>query len=153
MSGLHCAVLFGLDEFVSSLMELKSTDINQQDFYGSTPLVHVVRCGSHSIFTLLLRDPHIRADIGDKNGITPLFQAAWSGNEMMLERLLTMPTVSPGVKDTWGRTPLDAAAKNGHANIVKLLLLRGSSKVTTRLQGHQSQSSKQQRTYASSHGS
>ncbi|RPB05024.1 hypothetical protein L873DRAFT_1728918, partial [Choiromyces venosus 120613-1] len=89
ISGLHCAVLFGLGELVTSLMELKSTDINRQDFFGSTPLERSVRCGGGSIFTLLLRDPNIRADISDDSGDTPLFAAAELGNEMMVERLLT----------------------------------------------------------------
>ncbi|RPA89128.1 ankyrin [Choiromyces venosus 120613-1] len=98
MFGLHCALV--------------STDINQQDFRRSTPLEHAARCGSHSIFALLLRDPNIRADISDEGGITPLF----------LARLLTMPHVSPDTKTSWGGTPLHIAALNGHANIVKLLL-------------------------------
>ncbi|RPA91735.1 hypothetical protein L873DRAFT_1615181, partial [Choiromyces venosus 120613-1] len=92
--------------FVTSLMELKSTDINRQDFFGSTPLARSVRCGDNSIFTLLLRDPNIRADISDDSGDTPLFAADELGNEMMVERLLTMPQVSPDPKNLWGRTPL-----------------------------------------------
>ncbi|RPA98288.1 ankyrin [Choiromyces venosus 120613-1] len=109
ISGLHYAVLFGFGELVTLLMELKSTDINRQDFFGSTS----VHCGDNSIFTLLLRDPNICPDISDDSGNTLLFAAAELGNEMM---------VDPDRKNLWGRTPLHIAASNGHTNIVKLLL-------------------------------
>ena len=123
-SGLHCASFFGIVEVVVALIEVGSSDINREDFWGCTPFSWAAYNGHEGVVEILLGCGDVNPDKADKFGITPLSDAAGNRHEGVVKILLGREDVNPNKASNLGRTPLSRAAWNGHEGVVKILLGR-----------------------------
>jgi len=124
-SGLHCASFFGIVEVVATLIEVECYDINEEGFWGCTPLSWAAYNGHEEVVKILLRRREVNPDKADDDGQTPLFFAAQNGHEGVVKTLLGQEEVNPDKPDRWGQTPLSIAAQNGYEGLLKILLERG----------------------------
>jgi len=124
-SGLHCASFFGIAEGVVALIAMESYDINNEDYWGHTPLAWAARNGHEGVAEILLQQAGVDPDKADNYGNTPLMLAARGGYEGVVKVLLERGDVNPERLDDDGLTPLQNAAWRGHEGIVKVLLERG----------------------------
>ena len=122
-SGLHWASIFGIDEIVASLVEVRGCDINQKDFIGNTPLVWAAMNGYDGVVRILLGRDDVDPNSPGKWG-QPLCLAAEDGHEGVVRILLGRDDVDPNGLGEWGRPPLCLAAEDGHEGVVKMLLGR-----------------------------
>ena len=113
-SGLHCASFFGIADIVAGLAEMKSCDINQTDFSGSTPLHWAAWNGRKGVMMTLFGRGGVSPDKRDNYGRTPLYHATRRGFEGAVKILPGRDGVSPDTLDNSGRTPLWWTARNGH---------------------------------------
>ena len=67
-SGLHCGSIFGIDEIVASLVEVKGCDTNQNDCAGNTPLVWAAMNGHEGVVKILLGQDDVDPSKPDKRG-------------------------------------------------------------------------------------
>jgi len=123
-SGLHCASIFGIDEFVAGLVKLEGYDVNKKDCLGNTSLTWAARRGHEGVVKILLGRDDINPDIPDNSGRTPLCWAGIYGQEGVVKILLGQDDVNPDKPDKLGRTPLCWAAIHGQEAMVKILLGR-----------------------------
>ena len=123
-SGLHCASFFGIGEIVAALIEMGSYDVNEEDFFGDTPLVLSAMNGHVRAVKILLRVAGVNPDKPNNSGDTPLCHAAVGGHEEIVKILLAREEVNPDNQNNSGWTSLNGAAWYGHAEIVKILLTR-----------------------------
>jgi len=121
-SGLHCASFFGIVEVVAALIEAGCYGINEQDYYGCTPLLWAARNGHEEVVKLLLGRKDVNADKPNCDGRTPLSYASSYGRDGVVEILLGREAVSADNPDKSGQTPLSYAASSGHEGVVKTLL-------------------------------
>ena len=124
-SGLHCASFFGIAEGVVALIAMESYDINNEDYWGHTPLAWAARNGHEGVAEILLQQAGVDPDKADNYGNTPLMLAARGGNEGVVKVLLERGDVNPEKLDDGGLTPLQSAAQGGYEGVVKVLLERG----------------------------
>ena len=123
-NGLHCASIFGIDEIVVGLVEVKGRNINQSDCVGNTPLMWAARNGHKGVVRILLGRDDVIPDKPDVYGRSPLWQAGAARHEDLVEILLGRHDVNPDKPDKGGVTPLSQAAYCGHEEVVKMLLAR-----------------------------
>jgi len=123
--GLHCAAHFGIDEVVTTLIEMEGYNINRGDSRGFTPLMHAAWRGNQRTVALLLTRDGINPDKSDNDGATPLSGASSKGNEEVVKLLLARGDVKPNTPDNYGRTPIWYASDLGNEGVVRLLLARG----------------------------
>jgi len=124
-TALHCACFFGIDEFVTSLIEMKCYDINRTDQVGATPLTWAAHNGHEGVVELLLGRRDVIPDMPDNKGRTPFSYAVERGYGGVAKLLLGRKDVIPDRPDNEGGTPLFWAACNGHEGVVELLLALG----------------------------
>jgi len=120
-SGLHCASIFGIDEIVSSLIDVEGCDINQVDCAGNTPLVWAAWSGHEGVLKILLGRDDVNPDKPGFLEQTPLFWAARRGYEGVVKILLKRDDVNSNKPDNQGQTPLSRAIQSGHTGVVALL--------------------------------
>ena len=123
-SGLHCASIFGIDEFVAGLVKLEGYDVNKKDCLGNTSLTWAARRGHEGVVKILLGRDDINPDIPDNSGRTPLRCAAIGGHEGVVKILLGRGDVNPDKPDSDGDTSIHRAAVHGREGVVKILLGR-----------------------------
>ena len=123
-TGLHCASYFGIGEVVKALIEIQSSDINQADCIGCTPLMWAARQGNERVVRLLLARGDVDPEKPEMHGVTPLWAASSRGHEPVVRQLLARDNVNPDKPDNFGRTPLWGASADGHEEVVRLLLAR-----------------------------
>ena len=122
-TGLHCASELGIDGLVAALIEKKSSDINQQDSRGYTPLMCAVCSKNHGAVKLLLTCDGIDPDKPEKGcGQTPLWSATVFGDVEMV-RLLAQAGADPNKEAKDGSTPLMMASRRSW-DMEKLALLQ-----------------------------
>jgi len=73
---LHCASFFGIVEVVAALIEMRSYDINEGDFFVGTPLVLSATEGHEKAVKILLRAGGANPNKSNRDGSTPLLVAA-----------------------------------------------------------------------------
>ena len=122
--GLHCASYFGIDEVITTWIEMESYNINQRDFMGVTPLSRAAWQGNQAAVALLLTRDDIGPNEPDNYGATPLWGASFNGHEGVVRLLLARDDVDPNMPDNHGGTPLWWASRRGHEGVVRLLLAR-----------------------------
>ena len=122
--GLHCASYFGIDEVITSLLEMRGCDINEGDCIGCTPLRWASRQGNQGTVTLLLAQGDIDPSKPDSNGMTPLWWACCNGHQGVVSQLLAQDDFNPDQPNNDGETPLWCAYNSGHEGVLELLLAR-----------------------------
>jgi len=123
-SGLHCASFFGIVDVMARFLGMDSSDADQGDSAGVTPLTWAARRGYGGAVELLLRQETVNPDKPDNNGRTPLWWASIGGYEPVVKQLLDRHDVNPNKPDNDGQTSLGWAAMKGHESVVKQLLDR-----------------------------
>ena len=98
-------------------------DVNANDEFGFTPLLHAASSGHKEIVELLISNG---ANVNAKGdlGTTPLLWAAINGHKEVVELLIAKG--ADVMAKRAGRTPLHRAASNGHKEIVELLIANGA---------------------------
>ena len=110
-TGLHCASELGIDGLVAALIETKSSDINQVDSRGYTPLMCAVYRENHGAVKLLLTCDGVDPDKTENScGQTPLWWATVFGDVEMV-RLLTQAGADPNKEAKDGSTPIMMASR------------------------------------------
>jgi len=123
-NGLHCASIFGIDEIIACLVEVKGCDINQKDCVGNTALMWAAYHGHEGVVKTLLERDDVNPDKPDRYGQTPLYCAASNGHEEVVKVLLGRVDVNPDKLNDGGQTPIWCAIYHGHEGVVKALLGR-----------------------------
>lgn len=126
-SWLHTAASFGRTEAVKLLLKRKDIDINQQSFYGATPLLCALDKRRRAVITVLLR-AGADVNITSRDGRSALFYATESSSEALTEDLLQRGARVGAVTDT-GDSALHQACKNGQTKVVQVLLDHGADPV------------------------
>ena len=121
-TALHYASLKGHDECLSEL--LTTSDINNTDLYGRTPLLLACRFGFPKCVDLLLK---AGADVNMKGAanLTPLTQAVKHDHDGCLDLLIQVGADVNKAEYT-GRTPVASAAFYGSRKCLKKLLTAGA---------------------------
>jgi len=117
--GLHCASYFGIDEVITTLIEMEDCDINQGDCMGLTPLMWACRQGNQGTVTLLLTQGDIDPGKPDSLGETPLWWASYNGYEGVVRLLLSRSAINPDQPDNNSPTPLLSASSNSNEEVVR----------------------------------
>jgi ankyrin repeat protein len=99
-------------------------DVNANDEFGFTPLLHAASSGHKEIVELLISNG---ANVNAKGdlGTTPLLWAAINGHKEVVELLIAKG--ADVMAKRAGRTPLHRAASNGHKEIVELIIAAGAN--------------------------
>jgi len=124
LRGLHCASFFGIVEVVFSLIQARSSDINEEGYLGCTPLSWAAYNGHEEVVKMLLARGEVVPDKANKLGRTPLLDAARNGHEEVVKLFLGREEVNPNTLDEGGETSLFNAVVSGHEGVVKILLGR-----------------------------
>lgn len=127
---LHQAAEKGDLKKIIPLLSLRNTDVNEVDFFKSTPL-QVAAANSKAKAVIALNGHH-DIDINAQNmyGWAPLHFATFNHGEngdLIALALLKNPTININVQTNFLQTPLHFAAMNGNATIVYALLQHGAS--------------------------
>lgn len=125
LPALHYAASQGFINIVRLLL-LKplAIDINEQDEYGMTALMHACMHGHADIVTLLLAVKTIDVNLCDEDSVSPLLRAASHGHTQIAAALLSRGAhVNPAAGM---QPPLLPACNHGHKAIVELLLKHGA---------------------------
>ena len=127
LGNIHSACLRGQYEVVLQLLRA-GVDVNEEDFYGRTPLWSACHNGHLKVVKLLLKQREIDINHMCNFGRTPLLIACWKGHlEIVTELLENGANVNQADKD--GVTPLTTACGNGRVEVVKELLKQPGIKV------------------------
>jgi ankyrin repeat protein len=122
-SALKEAVFYNHDKLVDYLLK-QGADVNYQDRYKLTPLMHAVICNNLSMVKKLLKHKQ-EIDFSKRtiNNRTLLHYVAAENNPEMASYLLAVPEVKLLLtnKDMFGFTPLDLAIQYGIDSIILLL--------------------------------
>lgn len=122
-SGLHLAVMFGLEKAVQAMLE--EVDVNTMDSVDYSPLLVAAIHGQVGVIDHLLEAGASIEDRRDCHEQAPLSHACENGHFQMVNWLLDHGA-DIETKDYRNRTPLSFAAEGGHATVVKELLDRGA---------------------------
>jgi len=119
---IHEAAELGNIEAVKQYLA-DGEDVNANDEFGSTPLLHASSSGHKEIVELLITNG---ANVNAKGdlGTTPLLWAAINGHKEVVELLIEKG--ADVMAKRAGRTPLHWAAKNGHKEVAELLIDKGA---------------------------
>ncbi|VUC36892.1 unnamed protein product [Clonostachys rosea] len=115
MTGLHLAVLFGLEEVIRAMLKPGYDPSSAKDSQGHTPLDWAIEQNKEPIVKLLLIHETITA-----------FDAVREGNLPRL-KLLLRTGYDPNELGTWNRILLHEAAIQGHTDCIVELLSSGAS--------------------------
>ena len=115
----------GMYGIVENLLRKPGIDINSQDRWQATPLIHAIITGNDHIAALLL-DDGADANIKDVNGRSPLTLAVLGGKHDIVQKLLQKPGIEINSRDQGQGSPLIHAVTTGDANMVALLLNHGA---------------------------
>ncbi|KAN0069282.1 Ankyrin repeat-containing domain protein [Elaphomyces granulatus] len=95
------------------LLDREGIDVNKQDVFGRTALMHQIRIAAWGITEgeceLLLNRDDVDLNITDENGQTALFWACSYDNVSTIDLLLKKEGIDPNVRDINGCTPLGYA--------------------------------------------
>ena len=119
--GIHLAAYFGLDVFVSHLIE-RGVDPDSNDSNKRTPLILAATHGHVDVVSLLLRNSRICINHEDVSGQTAIIWAAKGGHVEVLKMLVAQSGILVDHQDTDGRAALSWAAGEGHDAAVGILL-------------------------------
>jgi len=119
---IHEAAELGNIEAVKQYLA-DGEDVNANDEFGFTPLLHAASSGHKEIVELLISNG---ANVNAKGdlGTTPLLWAAINGHKQVVELLIAKG--ADVMAKRAGRTPLHWAASNGHKEVVELLIANGA---------------------------
>jgi ankyrin repeat domain-containing protein 50 len=108
------------------LKKTDSSQLNQRDGNGRTPLSLAVGSGHIDITKLLLAREDIDVNMDDRSGATPLLWAVGSNpgenDLMLLTCLVSDPRVDVSRRDRHGRTVLSWAAEKGSLDAINILI-------------------------------
>jgi ankyrin repeat protein len=120
-TGLHCAIMYGLDEAIS-LYPNFDKDMEAKDSFGRTPLILAAKYGNMTSLEMLVKAGRFDINSKDTTGSTPLSLAAEMRDVKVFERLLSIDNVDVNSKDDDGVTPLSKAIMNMMTPMVEQLL-------------------------------
>ncbi|OAF70647.1 hypothetical protein A3Q56_01583 [Intoshia linei] len=123
-TALHLCGLTNNGEIANTLL-CHNVNVNQIDFYGSTPFMTAVISGSLKVAKLLKETNQIDINERDNFGCTAIMMAAIKGNYPMILYLLNSKFNSDilfNLQSKTGNTALHYAIEEGSIEIVELLL-------------------------------
>ncbi|MBL0725548.1 MAG: ankyrin repeat domain-containing protein [Alphaproteobacteria bacterium] len=121
---------FKLTSIIGSITKLKAilpdiTNINMQDIYGNTLLLHCITNVNYECMKFLLQSG-ANLDLANDFGITPIHLSVYKQDYISI-KIILQASPSTNVVDSNGLTPLMYAVILGDASIVKLLIEYGSN--------------------------
>jgi ankyrin repeat protein len=124
---LSWACAGGHSEIVKLLSkEAKSSQANERDGNGRSPLSLAVGSSNLAITQLLIAREDVQVNMADRTGSPPLFWAIGSKSEKedltLLQYLVSEPRVNIAQRDRYGRTVLSWAAEMGACDAIRILL-------------------------------
>ena len=122
VSPLHIAIHNGNTECAITLIQTKSTNINQQMHDGSTPLLQVCQNGNMPVLNALLSRHDLNPHIKTNHGIHPLFIAALKNQTKVISALLKAYKFNLSDTEYKRDTALIVARKRNHHEAENLLL-------------------------------
>ncbi|XP_024142769.1 ankyrin repeat domain-containing protein 50 [Oryzias melastigma] len=123
---LYLLVLEGRLDMASLLIEKGGVPLESKDSEGRTALHVASWRGSVEMVDLLLKHG-AKPNAQDSEGRPPLHSVAWTGHAKVGRRLLETSGIDVNLACHQGATALSIAAQEGHANVVKMLLEKGSN--------------------------
>ncbi|XP_076730846.1 uncharacterized protein ankrd50l isoform X2 [Maylandia zebra] len=123
---LYLLVLEGRLDMATLLIEKGGVPLESRDSEGRTALHVASWQGFVEIVDLLLRHG-ANPNAQDAEGRPPIHSVAWTGHAKVGHRLLEASGININLACHQGATALSIAAQEGHANIVAMLLERGSN--------------------------
>ncbi|KAF5005581.1 hypothetical protein FDECE_7988 [Fusarium decemcellulare] len=125
-TGLHFAAHFGLDKYVSLLLDAGHF-ADARDGNGRSPLHWAAKTGQINVINLLLDTEVVNVNLKDDIGWTPLFIATYHECPEAVKALLDRPTIQVDVLDNGGTSPLAEACRRGQLDIAQSLLHQGAN--------------------------
>lgn len=122
---LHLAAVAGSLRGVREALSLGSTDINQPNAQGQTPLIIAADRAHTAIVKLLLRNGASVSAVTNQ-GATALHSASLLGHGEVCQALIRAGS-NLEARTTLGSTCLHLSAEHGHTRVVQLLLEAGES--------------------------
>ncbi len=105
------AAEYGHTDAVTALLAHPGIEVNGQDKYGWTALMHAAQCGHTEAVTALLAHPGIEVNGQDKYGWTALMMAARHGHTDVVTALLAHPGVEANLQSTSDMRLFDSLIK------------------------------------------
>ena len=114
-------------ELVRILLKCKGIDVNKQNAFGSTPLIHACLANSVDVLLELLQTKGVRINSKAEDGYTALHHAC--RNNSVSPKIISILLERPEIKvneptNGSGQTPLIKAIASGRLDKVKLLMER-----------------------------
>ncbi|KAJ3536445.1 hypothetical protein NM208_g6710 [Fusarium decemcellulare] len=125
-TGLHFAAHFGLDKYVSLLLDAGHF-ADARDGNGRSPLHWAAKTGHINVIKVLLDTEVVDINSKDNLGRTPLFLAIYHECPEAVKALLDRPLVQVDVLDNGGTSPLIEACRRGQLDIAQSLLHQGAN--------------------------
>ena len=125
ITGWHLAAFFGLRIFFEANLR-SSSQIDEQDSCGRSPLSYSASEGHVELVQWLLESNRVNANSKDNDGTTPLSHAVQRRQYGAISLLIDSPGIEPNLKDVDGVTPLSLAAFIGDRGSAELILKRCS---------------------------
>jgi len=118
-------VLFTPEEslaFYKKFFSETTADINTQDEYGRTNIMHAIDNDDEVLFSIFIGIDGVNPNIQDVDGTTALMMAASKGKLSFLEPLLAMPKIDLYKTNIKGGTAAFNAAFHGNCEALKAIL-------------------------------
>jgi len=110
-------------ETVKELASDPAVDVNWVgEDRGDTPLHRACRFGYLEIVTVLLAQPKIGVNKGNRGDCSPFYIACQEGHRKVISLLRADPRIDPNRPNTNEATPFFMACQEGQTNVVSLLL-------------------------------
>ena len=130
-SALHLPSFFGLDDVVSSLLDL-GHDTELEDSVGATPLMYASSQGHHDV-VVRLSQAGSKINARCNHGTASIHRAVIHNRVKVVEVLLKYDELDVNVRDTsrFDFTPLLLAIKEGHFDVLEQILTRRDAALVT----------------------
>lgn len=128
-TALAMATFWGRENIVKHILQIPGINVNTQDKWGKTALIHAATT-YENLVTLLLQFRVVAGDAKTAininaqttSGRTALMMAALRGHENIVKILLSVPGIYINAQDEHGITAFMFASLQGEENVVKHLL-------------------------------